>query len=471
MKYITRNYHSSLRKRIVMLLVSTLPAAAFAQGIVGSWKGVLDVGGAKLNLVFHIKGDKSVTMDSPDQGAMGIPTTVKCFAADSLCVEMEAMNVVYSGKLVGDEIKGTFSQMGYSFPLNLKKGEVKINRPQTPLPPFPYQTKEVSFENKGTDPLTGKPSAAGGAKLAGTLTLPEGFKKGMPVVLMVTGSGQQNRDEELMGHKPFLVIADWLARHGIASLRYDDRGVEQSTGDADKATTYDNMLDALAGIEFLKNTKEFGKIGVLGHSEGGTIGYMLAAKGKADFVVSLAGPALRGDSILLMQNRDILKKAGLDDENINKYVEALRRIFQYKTSGNKLRFASKPEALLPMLTADINLPEQLRQNLLETMKQLDGAWLDYFISYEPAEDLKQTKCPVMLLGGDRDTQVRAKENISAAKALLPKNSKSLFKEYPNANHLFQPSTNGMPLEYGRIETTIQEEVLKDIATWIQSVAK
>ncbi len=471
MKYITRNQHSSLRKRFVTLLVASLPVATFAQGIVGSWKGVLDVGGAKLNLVFHINADKTVTMDSPDQGAMGIPTAVKYFAADSLCVEMEAMNVVYSGKLVGEEIKGTFSQMGYSFPLNLKKGEVKINRPQTPLPPFPYQTKEVAFENKGIDPQTGKLSAAGGAKLAGTLTLPEGFKKGMPVVLMVTGSGQQNRDEELMGHKPFLVIADWLARHGIASLRYDDRGVEQSTGDAAKATTYDNMLDALAGIDFLKTAKEFGKIGVLGHSEGGTIGYMLAAKGKADFVVSLAGPALRGDSILLMQNRDILKKAGLDDENINKYVEALRRIFQYKTSGNKLRFASKPEALLPMLTADINLPEQLRQNLLETMKQLDDEWLDYFISYNPADDLRQTKCPVMLLGGDRDTQVRAKENISAAKSLLPKNSKNLFKEYPNANHLLQPSTNGMPLEYGRIETTIQEDVLKDIFTWIQSVAK
>lgn len=471
MKYTTRNLHSPLRKKAIILLVSLLPVASFAQGIVGSWKGVLDAGQAKLNLVFHINNEKTITMDSPDQGAMGIPTTVKYFAADSLCVEMEAMNVVYSGKLVGDEINGVFSQMGYSFPLNLKRGEVKLNRPQTPQPPFPYQTKEVTFENKGNDPKTGKPSAAGGARLAGTLTLPEGFIKGMPVVLMVTGSGQQNRDEELMGHKPFLVIADWLARHGIASLRYDDRGVGQSTGDADKATTHDNMLDALAGIDFLKNMKEFGKIGVLGHSEGGTIGYMLAAKGKADFVVSLAGPALRGDSILLMQNRDILQKAGLDDVNINKYVEALRRIFQYKTSGNKLRFASKPEALLPMLTADINLPEQLRQNLLETMKQLDGAWLDYFLSYDPAEDLRRTKCPVMLLGGDRDTQVRAKENISAAKSLLPKNSKNLFKEYPNANHLFQPSTNGMPLEYGKIETTILEDVLKDIAKWINEVAK
>ena len=471
MKHITSCSHFSLRKTATSLILSILTLTTFAQSIQGSWKGVLDVGGAQLNLVFHINNDKTVTMDSPDQGAMGIPTTVKFFAADSLCVEMQAMNVVYSGKLQGDEIKGTFSQMGYSFPLNLKKGEVKLNRPQTPQPPFPYQTKDVSFENKGIDLQTGKPLAAGGATLAGTLTLPEGFKKGMPVVLMVTGSGQQNRDEELMGHKSFLVIADWLARHGIASLRYDDRGVGQSTGDASKATTYDNMLDAIAGIDFLKKTKEFGKIGVLGHSEGGTIGYMLAARGKADFVVSLAGPALRGNSILLMQNRNILKMAGLDDENINKYVEALHRIFQYKASGSKFRFASKPEALLPMLTSDISLPEQLRQNLIETMKQIDGAWLDYFISFDPAEDLRQTKCPVMLLGGDRDTQVRAKENISAAKSLLPKNAKSLFKEYPNANHLFQPSTNGMPLEYGKIETTIIEDVLKDIATWIQSVAK
>lgn len=471
MKNTICNSYSSLRRKVVTLFISSLPIVSFAQGIVGAWKGVLNVGQSQLNIVFHINSNNTITMDSPDQGAMGIPTMVKYLAADSLCIEMEAMKVVYSGKLVGDEINGTFSQMGYSFPLNLKKGEVKLNRPQTPQPPFPYQTKEVSFENKGTDLKTGKPSAAGSALLAGTLTLPEGFKKGMPVVLMVNGSGQQNRDEELMGHKPFCVIADWLARNGIATLRYDDRGVGQSTGDAAKATTYDNMLDALAGIDFLRKTKEFGKIGVLGHSEGGTIGYMLAANGKADFVVSLAGPTLRGDSILLMQNRDILKKAGLDDENINKYAEALHRIFQYKASGKKFRFASTPEVLLPMLTSDISLPEQLRANLLETMKQLDSVWLNYFISYDPANDLRQTKCPVMLLGGSYDTQVRAKENISTAKSLLPKNSKSLFKEYPNVNHLFQPSTNGMPLEYGKIETTIKEEVLKDIAAWIKSVVK
>lgn len=471
MKHVFSQFLNISSKGIISLLFTLLPATAFAQGLSGSWKGTLDAGPAKLTLVFHLNSDKSITMDSPDQGVMDIPTTVKYLGGDSLCVEIETMKIEYSGKLVGEEIKGTFSQMGYSFPLNLKKGEAKLNRPQTPQPPFPYKTEEVSFENKGIDPLTGKSSAAGGARLAGTLTLPENFKKGMPVVLMVTGSGQQNRDEELMGHKPFLVIADWLARHGIATLRYDDRGTGQSTGDVKNATTFDNMLDAMAGIDFLKKTKDFGKIGVLGHSEGGTIGYMLASRGKADFVVSLAGPTMRGDSVLLMQNRDILKKAGLDDGNINKYVEALRRIFNYKMSGSKLRFASKPEALLPMLTADLNLPEQLQQNLIETLKQIDVAWMDYFLSYDPAADLRQTKCPVMLLGGSNDTQVRATENISTGKSLLPKNPKNLFREYPNTNHLFQPSSNGIPLEYGKIETTIQEEVLKDITAWIQSITK
>ena len=471
MKHTVLQVHGFFRKRVMTILLPLISATSFAQGLSGSWKGVLDAGTARLTLVFHMNSDKTVTMDSPDQGAMGIPTTVKYFGTDSLCVEVETMKIEYTGKLVGDEIKGSFSQMGYSFPLNLKMGEAKLNRPQTPQPPFPYTTKEVSFENKGIDPLTGKQSAAGGACLGATLTLPENFKKGMPVVLIVTGSGQQDRNEELMGHKPFLVIADFLARHGIATLRYDDRGVGQSTGDANNATTFDNMLDALAGIEFLKKSKEFGKIGVLGHSEGGTIGYMLAARGKADFVVSLAGPTMRGDSVLLMQNRDILQKAGLDDENINKYVEALRRVFHYKISGSKLRFASKPEAVLPMLTSDLNLPEPLRQNLVETLKQVDGKWMDYFISYDPAEDLRKVKCPVMLVGGSTDTQVRAKENISTGKALLPKNPKSLFKEYPNTNHLFQPSTNGIPLEYGKIETTIQENVLNDIAKWIQGVVK
>ena len=460
-----------MHKCAILFLSMLLPVVAIAQGITGAWTGILDAGGTKLNIVFHINTDKTVTMDSPDQGAMGIPATVNCLADDTVSVEFPALRAQYSGKLSGSEIHGTFSQMGYTFPLNLKRGEVKLNRPQTPQPPFAYETREVSFENNGIDQSTGK--TTGSVRLAGTLTYPENFRKGMPVVLMVTGSGQQNRDEELMGHKPFLVIADYLARHGIATLRYDDRGVGKSTGDASAVIVRSNMLDAQAGMEFLKKCGEFGKIGVLGHSEGGMIGYMLAARGEADFVVSLAGPALPGDSLLMMQNRDLLTAAGLDEVNTSNYVAAMKRIFDFKKSGRTMKFAATPESLVPMLTSDIDLLPQLRQNLIETVKQLDTPWLASYIKYDPSADVAKMTCPVMLIGGERDMQVNTEANIKALRAHVPASiqPRSLFKSYPRLNHLFQPSESGLPLEYGKIETTISEEVLSDIAKWINGLCR
>lgn len=468
-----KNISTVVKKILLSLSVSLmLPVAAGAQGINGSWLGTLDVGGAKLRIVFHVNADKTVTMDSPDQGVTDIPTNVYCLTEDSIVVELPALNAKYSGKFGNEEIRGTFSQMGYSFPLNLKKGEVKLNRPQTPQPPFPYTTKEVSFDNNGVDPLTGKQSDAGGARLAGTLTLPENFKKGMPVVLMVTGSGQQNRDEELMNHKPFLVIADWLARHGIATLRYDDRGVGKSTGDAAKATTYDNMLDAFAGVDFLKRTKEFGKIGILGHSEGGTIGYMLAAKGKADFVVSLAGPVFCGDSVLLKQNRDILLAQGIPAEFVEKYVTAIGRIISASQSQKRSRFMT-PEVEVNMLTQDLGLFEPQKKGLVVLAVQLREPWFAYFVSHDPSTDVSLVKCPVMIIGGEKDLQVNTPTNISLAMKLLKPhgNAANQYKSYPSLNHLFQPCTTGSPMEYGKIETTISEEVLRDITDWINKVTK
>lgn len=290
---------------------------------------------------------------------------------------------------------------------------------------------------------------------------------------MVTGSGQQNRDEELMGHKPFLVIADYLARHGIATLRYDDRGVGKSTGNMAMITLQSNMLDAEAGIDYLKSTKKFGKIGVLGHSEGGIISYMLAAKGKADFVVSLAGPVLPGDSVLLMQNRDLLTVSGLDKDNVEKYATALSRVFKYRMSGQKMRFGDKPETYVPMLTMDIALLPELRKNLIEAVKMVDSPWLVSYLKYDPATDFRKINSPVMLIIGDNDKQVNATANIQAAGNILPKavKAKSLLKTYPTLNHLFQPSETGSPGEYAKIETTISEEVLDDITSWIIKTAK
>lgn len=461
------------KKRLMSLLLILIPLLTSAQDLKGAWKGLLEVGPAKLNIVFHIHDDNNVTMDSPDQGAMELPTKVVCMQEDSISVTLPRLGAQYAGKLVGEEINGTFSQMGHSFPLILKRGEIKMNRPQTPQPPFEYTTQEVVFHNKGIDAKTGLPTEGGEAWLGGTLTYPKGFKTGMPVILMVTGSGQQNRDEELMGHKPFLVIADYLARHGIATLRYDDRGVGKSTGNMAMITLQSNMLDAEAGIDYLKSTKKFGKIGVLGHSEGGIISYMLAARGKADFVVSLAGPVLPGDSVLLMQNRDVLTTAGLDKDNVEKYATALSRVFKYRMSEQKMKFSNKPESLVPMLTMDIALLPELRKNLIETVKMVDSPWLVSYLKYDPATDIRKINSPVMLIIGDNDKQVNATANIQAAGNNLPKavKAKSLLKAYPTLNHLFQPSETGSPGEYAKIETTISEEVLDDITSWITKTAK
>lgn len=461
------------KKRLMSLLLILIPLLTSAQDLRGAWKGLLEVGPAKLNIVFHIHDDNNVTMDSPNQGAMELPTKVVCMQEDSISVTMPRLGAQYAGKLVGEEINGTFSQMGHSFPLILKRGEIKMNRPQTPQPPFEYTTQEVAFHNKGIDAKTGLPTEGGEAWLGGTLSYPKGFKTGMPVVLMVTGSGQQNRDEELMGHKPFLVIADYLARHGIATLRYDDRGVGKSTGNMAMITLQSNMLDAEAGIDYLKSTKKFGKIGVLGHSEGGIISYMLAARGKADFVVSLAGPVLPGDSVLLMQNRDLLTAAGLDKDNVEKHATALSRVFKYRMSEQKMKFSDKPESLVPMLTMDIALLPELRKNLIETVKMVDSPWLVSYLKYDPATDIRKINSPVMLIIGDNDKQVNATANIQAAENILPKavKAKSLLKAYPTLNHLFQPSETGSPGEYAKIETTISEEVLDDITSWIIKTAK
>ncbi|MDE6339075.1 MAG: lysophospholipase, partial [Muribaculaceae bacterium] len=253
----------------------------------GAWSGNLEVQGTILPLVFHLD-DAKPTMDSPAQGAKGIPVQLTRIETDSISINIPMIGASFTGKYNGAEIIGKFTQMGMAFPMVLHTGDAVLKRPQTPKPPFPYQQEEVSFSN-------------GGAVLKGTLTLPESYNRKTPVVIMVTGSGLQNRDEEIAKHKPFAVIADALARNGIASLRYDDRGFAQSTGDAVNCTTEDLMLDALAGIDLLR--QRFDKVGVLGHSEGGSIALLLGADKKADFIVSLAGMVILGKETLMDHNR------------------------------------------------------------------------------------------------------------------------------------------------------------------------
>ena len=407
---------------LMMLGVLALAATqSFGQQISGPWTGQLDLGAQKLTIVLHFDKDASgkdvCTMDSPDQSAKGIPATLNFISADSVNIAVPSIGMTYAGKLNEGELKGSFSQMGMNLPLDMKPGEVKHNRPQHPVEPYPYQTKEIAFQNE-----------AANAWFAGTLVYPEGYKEGdkVPVLIMVTGSGAENRDEEVFDHKPFLVIADYLARHGVASLRFDDRGVGKSTGSMEGATTKDFADDVLAGIEMLRGLKQFSKVGVLGHSEGGSVAFMLGAKQKVDFIISMAGVGAKGDTALTAQaNRT------------------------YELMG------------VPM---QVNVAQYRAQ-----VAQLNSPWLNYFLDYDPIPDIQGTRCPVLAINGDKDVQVVSSLNLKGIEKALLKNKKNLVKEYPGLNHLFQHCTTGLPTEYAGIEETISEEVLGDIATWINGL--
>lgn len=446
---------------LVIVLVSTL---AQAQGISGAWTGELNLGLNKINLVFHITKDKQgknvCTMDSPNQGAKDIPAILSRLTQDSISIKIPLIGASYEGRIAGTEIIGKFTQSGFTLELNLKPGTVELKRPQNPQPPFEYTTEEACFTN-----------TAENATLCGTLTYPVGYdkmkKKSVPVVLMVSGSGSQNRDEELFGHKPFLVIADYLAKHGIASLRYDDRGVGKSTGDAKHATTYNNMNDAICGLEYLKQTNKFGKVGLLGHSEGGCIAFMAAARNKADFIVSLAGTGIRGDSILVEQSKTALKERGIPENLYNDYCRVLKEIYAYKIAHKAT--ANAEEVVNNIITRiKATLPPPVQKNLVEILNS-QNPWINYFISYDPAPNISKTKCPVMAINGSLDAQVTSATNLGTIKKLLPANKQNFLKEYPGLNHLFQHCKTGSVAEYATIEETISPEVLQDITTWINKL--
>lgn len=405
-----------------LLLFSALAYSQSAAEILeGSWSGKLSVAGADLTIVFNFtlgeEGKLAATLDSPDQGAEGIEAEV-LGTSPMLRIEVPSLSASYSGVLYRGQIVGTFSQNGLSLPLTLSRGVPELRRPQTPEPPFPYATEDVSFTDE-----------AAGAVLAGTLCWPEGYDPSSggevpAAVVMVSGSGLQNRDEEIFGHKPFLVIADCLARAGIASLRYDDRGVGGSVGgDTENATTEDFMQDALAAVEFLRSSGRFASIGVIGHSEGATIAFMLGARGAVDFVVSMAAPGVRGDKALTAQVNRIMELSGQ-----------------------------------PGMVSE----EMYRQNV-----KLEGnPWLRWFIDYDPSDDISGTSCPVMAVCGSKDCQVISSLNLGAIRARLPENGQNFIKEYDSLNHLFQHCTTGATSEYRSIEETISPEFLSDLVGWI-----
>ena len=426
----------------ILLLFAILLAAAFAAGAqTGTWSGKLDVQGVRLTLVFHLD-EAAPSLDSPDQGAKGIPARLER-TPTGIRFAVPSIGAVYEGTYLGSIVAGTFSQSGQSFPLTLVPGASKPKRPQTPVGPFPYVQEEVTFTN-------------GDAVLKGTLVLPEGCSRQTPVLVMVTGSGLQNRDEELFEHKPFAVIADALARAGVASLRYDDRGFGESTGDTVNSTTEDFKDDARAGVRLLR--ERFERVGVLGHSEGGTIALMLAAEGEADFVVSLAGAVVSGAETLLWQNRLALAAAGAPAGTIDTYCNLLEEAFAACTSG------------APLPTADgRDLPEALKQNYQAVAMQLRSPYLKYFLALDARPLLSRITCPVLALNGAKDTQVDAGPNLAALRAGLPAATPRRIEAFDGLNHLFQHCTTGASAEYKEIEETFAPEALACILSWLQDL--
>lgn len=426
-------------KKILIITIILLYAISNSNAQTGTWSGKLDVQGIKLSLVFNLDGDKP-TMDSPDQGVRGLAAQVERGLEGKISIKVPSLAINYEGVWQENKIVGTFNQMNVSLPLTLTPGEDKPNRPQTPVGPFPYATEEVSFAN-------------GNYILNGTLTLPKGYSRKTPVLLMVTGSGQQNRDEELFDHKPFAVISDALARAGVATLRYDDRGFGDSSAKPMEWTTEDFKSDALAGLELLR--ERFDKVGVLGHSEGGTIAMMIAAEKKADFIVSLAGMAISGAETLLWQNRIALKGLGFTDDQVNSYCKMLETAFDVRVNGGRM---PNPD--------DYDVPESLMQNYWAVVAQIQMPYMIHFLSLDTRSILGNVTCPVLALNGSKDNQVDHESNLSAIRNGLPANSKNYIETIEGVNHLFQHCKTGQVPEYRTIEETFAPEVLEIIVKWM-----
>jgi hypothetical protein len=465
---------------LTLIIACSVSMIGFAQqqdtseiSIEGIWEGKLKVPGTELRIVFNISknpdGSLITTMDSLDQGVTGIPVEEVIFKDNTLRLEVKSVGGVYEGKVSEDflVIEGEWRQSGGAFPLTLKWVDkaVEILRPQVPEKPYPYIEEEVIYENKDAE-----------ITLAGTLTLPSGDTP-FPVVLLITGSGPQDRNETIYNHRPFLVLADYLTRQGIAVLRVDDRGVGESTGDFSQATSEDFASDVLAGVEYLKTIKEIDhkKIGLIGHSEGGIIAPMVAVKSPdVAFIVLMAGTGLTGEDILYLQGALISRAMGISEEDIAKNRQLNEKIFSVikeekdkKNAEERLRqmFMEDWAKLTDEEKEQIGDPEVF---LKAQLQSLLSPWFKFFLTYDPKPTLSKVKCPVLAINGEKDLQVPPKENLSAIEEALKSGGNQYYtiKEIPNLNHLFQTAQTGLPAEYVKIEETISPVALKTISDWI-----
>lgn len=447
-----------MNSRMSFVIAALLVMCVSAEGLAlsGRWRGNLKAGPASLPLVFDFKTDASgelaATMDSPQQNARDIPLDVLFSSADSISLECSMICASFQGRVEERKIEGVFLQRGYRLPLTLTHEDaLSERRPQTPVPPFPYLTTDTVFRS------------ADGTELAGTLTVPAAASDGMPVVVMVTGSGPQNRDEEIMGHVPFAVIADYLARNGVASFRYDDRGVGKSKGIFEQAALEDFKADALGAFRFVRGLPGFGRAGILGHSEGGTLALLIAGgEEKPDFIVSLAGMAVPAKETLLAQNARLLDSSGITGDAKEASLRLLEIMFD-EIKGQYLAGKTSHVDIDAICAAhSLDVPAPVRESVRRSEAARNG-YFDSLVSLDPADAMKRIECPVLAVNGTKDVQVDAESNLEVFRV----NVRDVeLRPMEGLNHLMQHAVTGDVSEYESITETVAPEVLEIIRDFI-----
>lgn len=455
-----------MNKLFTIIAFFILSINSFAQDISGNWIGILKIQGTELDFGFDLtkNGNNYKTiMNVPKQGLINTEVDTTTFVDSTLTISHPILKMEYTGRLNKlNEIIGKITLAGNPFPMNIKKGKIVINRPQEPKAPFNYYSENVTFINK-KDKIT----------LSGTLTLPE-QKGNFPVVIIISGSGAQNRDGEMLGHKPYLVIADFLTKNGIGVLRFDERGVGESTGDFENATIKDFSSDINSAINYLKNRDEINpsKIGLIGHSIGGIVAPKVASENNdVSYIVLLAGPGINGDKLMLSQKAALERIMGLNEIQIAQGQELVKGAYDIIVNSD-LDNTTLKDSINSFYTKKYGnlLPENQRKALVN---QITGYEVVSLIKSKPSIYLSKVKCAVLALNGSKDFQVPAKENLEAIKKTLKENGNNNAKtvELENLNHLFQECKTGASSEYSQIEQTISPAVLELITDWIKEQTK
>ena len=462
-------------KRLILLFV-LLTGSAFSQGIEGDWYGDIDISAMKLSFILHISSENDSyksSLDIPMQKALGIPMTNTSFTENEIIITSKELGGEFKGQLKDEIFTGTFSQNGGVYPFSMSKVmkvEKQQLRPQEPKPKFSYKIQEVAFKND-IDKV----------KLAGTLTLPTG-RGPFPAVVLVSGSGPQDRNSEILGHKSFWVIADYLTKNGIAVLRYDDRGVGGSDGDFNQGTTDNFARDASAAVNFLRTNKKIdqSKIGIIGHSEGGTIAPIVASNPliKVDFIIMLAGTAIPGAEILMKQQELIAAISGAPEEEIVSNSQMSLAIFQFLRENIESKTLKSDMSLFLetyLIENETNLPEgfTIKKMAEFVTSSYTTPWMMNFLFFDPQYALLNTKCPILALNGSNDLQVVAEDNLKMIEKLAQQsgNENVTTIKLDGLNHLFQHSDTGSPEEYGQIEETFAPEVLSMMKNFVKELPK